>query len=227
MCSALLCLLTLTGSVGALTIFAVQSQVTGLENGSTMLDVSYQTNKEIQWLQIRWELVSQPIPVQLAICTIQAQDSSNQKSIRMYPPKGFEKRMSIIPDNGSLIIQHLKMNDSGTYRVSVLDSNLTVSTSINLTVSDIINVTANYVTCEGPEIEHVEIQETQPVVEGHCICPSYNSTMDVATSAWIFFSSRLSSTFIILLVLFRLLVKNKKPQRHRKLKMLSTNRYCK
>ncbi|XP_063809986.1 uncharacterized protein LOC135030174 [Pseudophryne corroboree] len=228
---SLLCLLTVTSAVGALYIFAAQSQVTGCENGSTMLAVSYKICKEIQWLQIRWELVIDTKPVQLVICTIQPLNSSKKElDFRIYPPNGFEKRMTIIPHNGSLKIEHLKVTDSGTYKVSVLDSNLTVYTNINLTVSSFINVPKNCVQSEGHEQEKQEEEEEEeeekgPVTEGHCICPSYNSSIDVATSAWIFLSSRLSSTFLILLVLFGLQVKNRKQQRHRKVKMLPPNRY--
>ncbi|XP_073514044.1 uncharacterized protein [Phyllobates terribilis] len=193
--------LTVTGYVEAITISTAQPQVTGYENDSNVLAVSYQTSKRTDWLQIRWNIIH-PKPLHLVICTIR---SGNLSGSKMFPENGFESRMTIDPESGSLIIKHLKMEDGGIYNVSVLDNEHENWTLINVTVLP------------------AQTEAPAAVLEGPCLCSSNSSSASVPLSAWILLSSRVSSIFIALLVLFGIHFKNRDQPRRRTLRTLPTN----
>ncbi|XP_044130537.1 uncharacterized protein LOC122923445 [Bufo gargarizans] len=196
--------LTVIGCVGALTISSAQTHVTGYENDSIILAVSYQISNTTDWLQIRWDMVH-PKHVHLIICTVQ---SGTQPKHSMFPENGYESRMTIIPENGSLNITHLKMEDSGTYKVSMLNNELEKEMLINFTVLP------------------VRTEDPAPVADtgGYCICSGNISSVDVATSAWILLGRRLSSIFIAVLVLLGMHFKTWNRFRRRTLKMVPPNR---
>ncbi|XP_073418918.1 uncharacterized protein [Dendrobates tinctorius] len=202
---SILGVLTITGFVETITISTTQPQVTGYENDSNVLAVSYQTAKRTDWLQIRWSIIH-PKALHLILCTIRW---GNVSSSRMFPENGYESRMTIDPESGSLIINHLKMEDGGIYNVSVLDNEHESWTLINVTVLPAQS--------EGPAPAAVH--------EGQCICSSNSSSASVPMSAWILLSSRLSSILIALLVLFGIHFKHRSQSQRRTLRTLPTNRH--
>ncbi|XP_077136257.1 uncharacterized protein LOC143793286 isoform X2 [Ranitomeya variabilis] len=197
--------LTITGFVETITISTAQPEVTGYENVSNVLAVSYQTSKSTDWLQIRWNIIH-PKPLHLILCTIRLENISSSK---MFPENGYESRMTIDPASGSLIIKHLKMEDSGIYKVSVLDNEHENWILINVTVLP--------AQTEGPAPTAVQ--------EGQCICSSNSSSASVPMSAWILLSSRVSSILLALLVLFGIHFKNRNQSQRRTLRTLPTNRH--
>ncbi|XP_068122307.1 uncharacterized protein [Hyperolius riggenbachi] len=218
LCLSVMCLLTVTGIAGALNFSIKEPEVTVYERTSIILPVAYYTEVEPDWFQIRWDIYENSTLVQLVICTIQADNSSqppDEKSIKQFPPQGYEKRMTIFPWNGSLMIHHLMMKDTGTYRAYFLDSKTFIETYINITVIPV------------PTQEPEEVFTTEPETllrDGRqCICAT-NSSVDVPTSAWIILSSRLTSVFIALLVILSLHIHNKKIHRQRWLSQFSRYR---
>ncbi|XP_069601131.1 uncharacterized protein [Ranitomeya imitator] len=211
---------TITGFVETITISTAQPEVTGYENGSNVLAVSYQTSKSTDWLQIRWNIIH-PKHLHLILCTIRLENISNSK---MFPENGYESRMTIDPASGSLIIKCLKMEDSGIYKVSVLDKEHENWTLINVTVlpaqteddTGFKDDTGIKVTSNGPAPAAVQ--------EGQCICSSNSSSASVPMSAWILLSSRVSSILLALLVLFGIHFKNRNRSQRRTLRTLPTNR---
>ncbi|XP_077136249.1 uncharacterized protein LOC143793286 isoform X1 [Ranitomeya variabilis] len=211
--------LTITGFVETITISTAQPEVTGYENVSNVLAVSYQTSKSTDWLQIRWNIIH-PKPLHLILCTIRLENISSSK---MFPENGYESRMTIDPASGSLIIKHLKMEDSGIYKVSVLDNEHENWILINVTVlpaqtEDFVEtITISTAQPEGPAPTAVQ--------EGQCICSSNSSSASVPMSAWILLSSRVSSILLALLVLFGIHFKNRNQSQRRTLRTLPTNRH--
>ncbi|KAM4053939.1 uncharacterized protein ACNLHF_006464 isoform 2-T2 [Anomaloglossus baeobatrachus] len=201
---SILGVLAVTGYIEAINISTAQPQVTGYENAPNILAVSYQTSKRTDWLQIRWNIVH-PKTLHLIICTIRSGDLATAK---MFPENGYESRMTIDPESGSLIINHLKMEDDGIYNVSVLDNEQESWTLINVTVLP--------AQTEGPTPAAVH--------EGQCICYSNGSSASVPASAWILLSSHVSSIVITLLILFGIHFKNRNQPPRRTLRALPTNR---
>lgn len=200
---SILAVLMVTGYVGALTISAVQPEVTGYEKDSIVLGMSYQTSNKVAWRQIRWNIVY-PKSVHLIICTIRSENISDHI---MFPENGYDSRMIIDPESGSLKIKHLKMEDGGTYNVSILDNQHEKWALINVTV-----LTAG-----------TEGSVRAAITEGPCICSGNGSSVNVPTSAWILLSSRVSSVFISLLVLLVIHWRNRNRSRSRTLRTLPSN----
>ncbi|XP_040191721.1 uncharacterized protein LOC120924767 [Rana temporaria] len=197
------------GAVGNFTISGAQTDVTGYEKGSILLSVSYHMVKRVNWFQIRWNRFNQTVEGHLLICTIR-DDGFGKKTITLFPSDGYEKRMRVVPENGSLIIQHLKMEDSGTYRVYMMDNNQTESFDINVTVKD----------GQTQGLENAFTMDKAPSLEGQLTCSCNNSGVDVPTTAWIIFSSRLSSVLITMLVFLTLHIRGRKAQRQRMMSRL-------
>ncbi|XP_072262807.1 uncharacterized protein [Pyxicephalus adspersus] len=193
-------------------MYANQTHVVGYENKSALLSVSYTNiNKNTNWFQIRWDLFS-PTKVQLVICTITK--TNGKKTIKHFPLDGYEKRMMVNPETGSLVIQHLKMEDSGIYKVSMLDSNQTKYVEINVTV--------NHIQEKG--LMEGFFVDRKPFSGRQCICFNNSSSVDAPTSAWIIFSSRLSTILIVLLVCLGLHIRSKRTERQRMLSRLNKYR---
>lgn len=214
------------GAVENFTISMAQKDVTGYENGSILLSVSYTIVKQVRWFQIRWDRLNQTAEVRnrfnhLLICTIR-DDGTGKKTITMFPTDGYEKRMRVFPENGSLIIQHLKMEDSGIYRVSMMDNNQTKYFDINLTVNydqtHGKNTTISY--GQTRDVENAFTMDKEPSLEGQFTCSCNNSGVDVPTSAWIILCSRLSSVLITILVFLALHIQGRRAQRQRMLSRL-------
>ncbi|XP_077334519.1 uncharacterized protein LOC143975827 [Lithobates pipiens] len=202
----------LNSAVGAddnFTISLAQKDVAGYENGSILLSVSYHMVTRVSWFQIRWFRLIQTAENPLLICTIR-DDGPGQKTITLFPTDGYEKRMKVFPENGSLIIQRLKMEDSGMYRVSMMDNNQTKSFDINVTV--------NYDQTHG--LENAFTMDKAPSLERQFNCSCNNRGVDVPTSAWIILSSRLSSVLITILVFLALHIQGRRAHRQRMLSRL-------
>ncbi|CAN2391549.1 hypothetical protein PRIEUP_LOCUS1589 [Pristimantis euphronides] len=192
---SILGVLVVTGYIEALAISAVQPQVAGYENNSIILATSYQSGSKMDWLQIRWNIVY-PKPVHLVICTLLSEKLPNH---RMFPENGYESRMTIDPKSGSLMVKHLKMEDSGTYNVSVLDTQVERWTLINVTVLS----------------ARTEAPVSSAVVEDSSDC-SCNSS--VPSSAWVVLGCRVSSIFITFLILLGIHFRSRKRPRCRRVK---------
>ncbi|XP_053305206.1 uncharacterized protein LOC128467567 [Spea bombifrons] len=181
----LLHLLLIAGSADSLAVSANRSHVTGYEKTSITLSVSYNISEPTAFLQIRW-LFHKPPPKILAMCTI----TSGQ--IQHYTAEGYEQRVRIVPETGSLVINRLQKSDSGLYQLLIHDRS-----SINITVE----VLGFYNWSEATD---------EPPKSSPCICSS--AGLDLSTSAWIFLGSRLSSVIIALSVLCGLHLFHKKPK---------------
>ncbi|KAM4053938.1 uncharacterized protein ACNLHF_006464 isoform 1-T1 [Anomaloglossus baeobatrachus] len=231
---SILGVLAVTGYIEAINISTAQPQVTGYENAPNILAVSYQTSKRTDWLQIRWNIVH-PKTLHLIICTIRSGDLATAK---MFPENGYESRMTIDPESGSLIINHLKMEDDGIYNVSVLDNEQESWTLINVTVlpaqTEDGPQAVTVFGCIHHTLLHQDISAESPeekggptpaaVHEGQCICYSNGSSASVPASAWILLSSHVSSIVITLLILFGIHFKNRNQPPRRTLRALPTNR---
>ncbi|XP_063315831.1 uncharacterized protein LOC134615274 [Pelobates fuscus] len=221
--SLLLQILFVTGSVGAVSITVHQLHVGGYENSSVILSTSYDLSKPLTWLQIRWELVSLSPPLQLVICTIRSSEEGS--IIKQFPENGYEDRMFITPENGSLTINHMQNNDSGLYRVTIRDKQVSEIATINVTVFE---KNQEFVDIEIEDNLEVTADENKtshkPRTLAHCICSDNSTSVDLHTTAWIFFGSRISSALLSLIMLGSLHLYLSQPRRYRRRKILAPDR---
>ncbi|XP_041435277.1 hepatocyte cell adhesion molecule-like [Xenopus laevis] len=205
----LLSLIIFTGSSEALSISSSQSHVQGTRNNSLLLSISY-SSPETNWIQIKWELLDSN--TELVRCTIRETNSSSMEeslNIKMFPPKGYEGRMNIIPKNGSLVIRHLAQNDNGIYRVTLRDSNTVVSTTINVTVEE-PGKSISSVWEHAPAIPNNTKMEME--MAPYCFCTSNSSSVSLPATAGIILGSRIV-TILLTVAVFIGLGSDKKPPR--------------
>ncbi|XP_071988775.1 uncharacterized protein [Engystomops pustulosus] len=205
----MLCILT--GFVGALNISAYP-QVTGYENDSITLAVSYEASNTTDWLQIRWIMVH-PKARDLVICTRRSENNYST-----FPENGYENRMTVDPETGTLTIKHLSKEDEGTYKMSIMDTTHENSILLNVTVLP-AGVTESHLELEH-DSEPVPGPGPTAIYRDHCFCSRNSSSIDVSTSAWIFFISRVSSFFITFFLLLFIYTKNRNRPGRRRLRTL-------
>ncbi|KAE8628695.1 hypothetical protein XENTR_v10000178 [Xenopus tropicalis] len=210
----LLPLFILSGSYEAFNISASRSHVRGTQNSSLLLSISYNILPETSWIQIKWDLLDPK--TELVRCTIRGPNSSSEEenlSIKTFPPGGFEGRMHIIPENGSLVIHRLAQSDSGIYQVTLRDSKSSASATINVTVEDAkkaITSVWEHVPATPNNTETEMKTQTAP----YCFCTSNSSSVSLPTSAGIVLGSRIFTMLITLTIFFCLGMETKPPRRN-------------
>ncbi|CAH2299144.1 transmembrane and immunoglobulin domain-containing 1-like [Pelobates cultripes] len=172
---------SLLGSVCALSISASQLSIDEYEGSSVVLSTSYSLTNPKDVLRIKWELDGTS-PTTLGVCT------KKENSTSHFPSSGYERRMRVVPENGSLIINRLQKKDSGKYRVTIYDASQ--SDSVTITVTVLESDFQDFNTTMTPQTSFV------------CFCPSNITNISKSSLAWIFLGTRLSSVFILLAFVF-------------------------
>ncbi|OCT99091.1 hepatocyte cell adhesion molecule [Xenopus laevis] len=210
----LLRLFIITGSCEALNISASQPHVRGTRNNSLLLSTTYNFPPETNWIQIKWELLEPK--TELVRCSIHKPNSASEEEslrIKTFPPEGFEGRMQIIPENGSLVIRHLTQSDNGVYQVTLRDSKIVVSTTINVTVEDPVKSTSSVLE-HAPVIPNNTETRMENQMAPYCFCTSNSSSISMPTSAGIVLGSRIFTILFTLAVFFGLGSDKKPPRRY-------------
>ncbi|XP_042200694.1 uncharacterized protein LOC103189486 [Callorhinchus milii] len=124
------------GSAEALELTVQQTAVNGTLHGSVLLPVSYRTPRS-DHVKITWTCQHslKPILVYTRWCTLLSfQASTLNCSGTGDTAKSYESRTTIFPENASLLLDNLELNDTGTYTVKVETAGFSQAKEINLTV---------------------------------------------------------------------------------------------
>ncbi|XP_043919557.1 uncharacterized protein LOC122795045 [Protopterus annectens] len=124
------------GILGDVYLQVPQECIMGYEEESILLSVSYNLSKPVKFLQIKWEFLPEMSVVLMhTIRQSTAVNGSSEKfSNKSFTSAQYRNRVSVCIQNGSLQIEALHKNDSGAYRITVKDSQSSVTNILNLTV---------------------------------------------------------------------------------------------
>ncbi|XP_007909341.1 uncharacterized protein LOC103190391 isoform X1 [Callorhinchus milii] len=132
--SSLLILSSLPAHVSALKVTACQSTVTRFVNQDSVLPVLYEAPNSSGFLRIQWKFLSRYRTE--IVMTHSLPDTAQTKGwIKpLFVPDTYTGRVTLSPENASLFIRDLRLNDTGMYRVTVTDSKKESQAYVNLTV---------------------------------------------------------------------------------------------
>ncbi|XP_078073524.1 uncharacterized protein LOC144496832 isoform X2 [Mustelus asterias] len=91
-----------------------QNQVTGMENRSVLLPASYDTQYQ-RYIKVSWSFQAFETP--FLIWSLQ--NVSGNCSRQFFSWRSYRHRVTFFPENASLLLQDLRLNDTGTYCVKI------------------------------------------------------------------------------------------------------------
>ncbi|XP_040525716.1 uncharacterized protein LOC771657 isoform X5 [Gallus gallus] len=164
----LLVVLLLLGQNLGLLIEIPQDAVSGTVGQSMLLPVSYRINSSLLFpLSILWKFGSSSqviVTCTAQNCSLDAWGTPTNCSAICYPHVTYQGRAAVFPENASLLLRDLQLNDSGVYSVTFQEQNL--SRQITLAV-------------------HKQHGSTEHPDKGRCPCAwtdSFCTSLDMGTS---------------------------------------------
>ncbi|XP_067830158.1 cell surface A33 antigen-like isoform X2 [Heptranchias perlo] len=116
----------------AVTLRVQQDCLNGTVAQSVLLPTSYTISDSHGYLRIKWTRAGTRI-VELK-CTSKSDSNLTGCSHRASVPDRYKHRAVLFPENASLLLKDLQLNDSGTYELSISHSTGTEKASLMLTV---------------------------------------------------------------------------------------------
>ncbi|XP_040555183.1 uncharacterized protein LOC771657 isoform X6 [Gallus gallus] len=124
----LLVVLLLLGQNLGLLIEIPQDAVSGTVGQSMLLPVSYRINSSLLFpLSILWKFGSSSqviVTCTAQNCSLDAWGTPTNCSAICYPHVTYQGRAAVFPENASLLLRDLQLNDSGVYSVTFQEQNL-------------------------------------------------------------------------------------------------------
>nr|XP_014339268.1 PREDICTED: uncharacterized protein LOC106701837 [Latimeria chalumnae] len=111
--------LTLFGTGNTLQVTIHKETVSGTENKSVLLLVSYTATESVDNIRITWYFKTN---LEMGFQNLRRYNASSGTDAPFYSranhiDNSYKNRIVIFPENGSLLFHHLQLNDSGEYSV--------------------------------------------------------------------------------------------------------------
>ncbi|XP_030399811.1 uncharacterized protein LOC115640875 [Gopherus evgoodei] len=138
----LLLLLAFAGASSKLSIVPHVAQVRASCNATALLPISIcSLDPAWEYFYISWDFASRNCPI-LVFVVDQCQGAAHRWweppcQLLLDVAREYKQRADMTPQNGSLVLQGLRSEDTGTYRVTVKGPNGETSADVNLTVTDV------------------------------------------------------------------------------------------
>ncbi|KAJ1211749.1 hypothetical protein NDU88_007105 [Pleurodeles waltl] len=145
-------LLFFAGAVSGLRLVVHQTAVSGYEGSSVLLQTSYLLCDPVGFLQIKWNIVNNSTAFIMQTIRNNKSSNSHQEPANksFVASNQYHHRVTVFPDNASLLIEKLQPMDQGLYQVTVKDSHNSASATVYVTVlSDHEQPEARHCTCPG------------------------------------------------------------------------------
>ncbi|CAM9384123.1 unnamed protein product [Bubo scandiacus] len=114
-------LLLLLGRNLAVLVEIHQDSINSTVGQSVLLPISYRFNSTPHFpMSIRWMFSNSPdvlIACTVLNCSLGARGAPSSCIANHFPHHTYQRRAEVFPENGSLLLQHLRLSDSGVYSV--------------------------------------------------------------------------------------------------------------
>ncbi|XP_038672983.1 uncharacterized protein LOC119976509 [Scyliorhinus canicula] len=118
--------------IAAVTLRVNQDSVNGTVGQSVLLSASYTISDSDGYLRIKW--TKSGVRIVDYRCISKRDDRHTERCQFMSASDDYRHRAVLFPENASLLLNYLELNDSGDYELSVSHSTGTKSASLMLTV---------------------------------------------------------------------------------------------
>ncbi|KAH1183232.1 hypothetical protein KIL84_004724 [Mauremys mutica] len=129
------------GASSKLSIVPHVAQVHASRNATALLPISIRSlDPAWEYFYISWDFASRNRPI-LVLVVDRCQGAAHRWweppcQLMLDVAREYKQRADVTPQNGSLVLQGLRSEDTGTYRVTVKGPNGETSADVNLTVTD-------------------------------------------------------------------------------------------
>ncbi|RXM33424.1 HEPACAM family member 2 [Acipenser ruthenus] len=153
--------ISFTAVCGTLRVTTNQSLVVGFENQSVLLPAVYILSEQPLFMQINWDFGMTPVILQTI--HFQGGKAFEDPKKSFVSEKQYQGRVAVFPQNGSLLIKNLTLSDSGTYKITVKNSQTGSPQSMHVVLKVLQNEEASstYLGLEGDEVNSTEAPPCQ------------------------------------------------------------------